>query len=53
MENLAHSSPLEKSKAPQGTAELLPVVYEELRRLAAQKLAQEKRGQTLQARPYG
>jgi RNA polymerase sigma factor (TIGR02999 family) len=29
--------------------ELLPLVYEELRRLAAQKLAQEKPGQTLQA----
>jgi RNA polymerase sigma factor (TIGR02999 family) len=28
---------------------LLPVVYEELRRLAAHKLAQEKPGQTLQA----
>jgi RNA polymerase sigma factor (TIGR02999 family) len=32
------------------TAEaLLPLVYEELRRLAAQKLSQEKPGQTLQA----
>src|SRR5262249_9518731 len=29
--------------------ELLPLVYQELRRLAAQKLAQEKPGQTLQA----
>src|SRR5881396_1934823 len=29
--------------------QLLPLVYEELRRLAAQKLAQEKPGQTLQA----
>jgi RNA polymerase sigma factor (TIGR02999 family) len=29
--------------------QLLPVVYEELRRLAAQKLAREKSGQTLQA----
>ena len=28
---------------------LLPLVYEELRRLAAQKLSNEKRGQTLQA----
>ena len=28
---------------------LLPLVYDELRRLAAQKLAQEKPGQTLQA----
>ncbi len=33
---------------PQATAQLLPLVYEELRRLAAQKLAQEKPGQTLQ-----
>jgi RNA polymerase sigma factor (TIGR02999 family) len=30
-------------------AELLPLVYDELRRLAAQKLVQEKPGQTLQA----
>ena len=29
--------------------ELLPLVYEELRLLAAQKMAQEKPGQTLQA----
>jgi RNA polymerase sigma factor (TIGR02999 family) len=29
--------------------QLMPVVYDELRRLAAQKLAQEKPGQTLQA----
>ena len=29
--------------------ELLSIVYEELRRLAAQKLSQEKPGQTLQA----
>jgi len=33
----------------QATADLLPLVYEELRKLAAQKLAQEKPGQTLQA----
>ena len=33
----------------QASAELLPLVYEELRKLAAQKLAQEKPGQTLQA----
>jgi RNA polymerase sigma factor (TIGR02999 family) len=31
------------------TDELLPLVYEELRRLAAQKMANEKPGQTLQA----
>jgi RNA polymerase sigma factor (TIGR02999 family) len=33
-------------KAPE---ELLPLVYDELRKLAAQKMAQEKPGQTLQA----
>jgi RNA polymerase sigma factor (TIGR02999 family) len=32
-----------------GAEQLLPLVYEELRRLAAQKLAQEAPGQTLQA----
>src|SRR6516162_1093567 len=34
---------------PHAAAQLLPVVYDELRRLAAQRLAQEKAGQTLQA----
>ena len=34
---------------PQAADKLLPLVYDELRRLAAQKLAQEKPGQTLQA----
>jgi RNA polymerase sigma factor (TIGR02999 family) len=34
---------------PQAAEQLLPLVYEELRRLAAQKLAHEKPGQTLQA----
>lgn len=34
---------------PQAAAKLLPLVYEELRKLAAAKLAQEKPGQTLQA----
>ncbi len=34
---------------PQAAAQLLPLVYDELRKLAAQKLAQEKPGQTLQA----
>src|SRR5262245_19558948 len=33
----------------QAAERLLPLVYEELRQLAAQKLAQEKPGQTLQA----
>ena len=34
---------------PHASAQLLPLVYDQLRRLAAQKLAQEKPGQTLQA----
>jgi RNA polymerase sigma factor (TIGR02999 family) len=34
---------------PQAAAQLLPVVYDELRRLASQRLAHEKPGQTLQA----
>src|SRR5499433_3096234 len=34
---------------PHAADELLPLVYDELRKLAAQKLAQEKPGQTLQA----
>jgi len=34
---------------PHAAELLLPLVYEELRKLAAQKLAQEKPGQTLQA----
>src|SRR6187431_2801929 len=41
------------NRAEQGDLEaarqLLPMVYEELRQLAAQRLAQEKPGQTLQA----
>lgn len=34
---------------PQAAAELLPLVYEELRKLADARLAQERNGQTLQA----
>jgi RNA polymerase sigma factor (TIGR02999 family) len=34
---------------PYAAEQLLPLVYDELRRLAAEKLAQEKPGQTLQA----
>src|SRR5436189_763747 len=34
---------------PQAAAALLPLVYDELRKLAAQRLAEEKPGQTLQA----
>lgn len=38
-----------ESGDPAASAQLLPLVYEELRRLAATRLAQEKPGQTLQA----
>jgi hypothetical protein len=34
---------------PQASEQLLPLVYEELRKLAGAKLAHEKPGQTLQA----
>jgi RNA polymerase sigma factor (TIGR02999 family) len=34
---------------PQAADQLLPLVYDELRKLAAQRLAHEKPGQTLQA----
>src|SRR3954452_17493707 len=34
---------------PQAAEQLLPLIYDELRKVAAQKLAQEKSGQTLQA----
>src|SRR5205809_6924482 len=34
---------------PRAAAELLPLVYDELRKLAAARLADEKPGQTLQA----
>jgi hypothetical protein len=33
---------------PHAAEELLPLVYQELRKLAAQRLAQEQPGQTLQ-----
>src|SRR5215831_256186 len=34
---------------PSAAGQLLPLVYDELRKLAAEKIAQEKPGQTLQA----
>lgn len=45
LENL---SSIEKGN-PQAAEQLLPLVYDELRKLAAQKLARESPGQTLQA----
>ncbi|MBI2512532.1 MAG: sigma-70 family RNA polymerase sigma factor [Opitutae bacterium] len=37
-----------EARDPQGAAQLLPLMYEELRRSAAQKLAHQPAGQTLQ-----
>ena len=34
---------------PRAAEQLLPLIYDELRRLAAEKMAQERPGQTLQA----
>jgi hypothetical protein len=36
----------------QAAEQLLPLVYDELRKLAAQKMANEAPGQTLQPRPF-
>ena len=45
-----HADPLsDPGRRRQAAEQLLPLVYEELRKLAAQKMAQEKPGQTLQA----
>ena len=41
--------PATEHAGPCATEQLLPLVYDELRRLAIQRLAQEKPGQTLQA----
>ena len=38
-----------ESGAPSAAKQMLPLVYQELRKLAAAKLAYEKPGQTLQA----
>src|SRR5438270_553088 len=40
--------PSEPADRPHAAGQLLPLVYEELRKLAARKLAHEKPGQTLQ-----
>src|SRR5262245_26018412 len=48
MSDITHLLSAIEQGDPQAAEQLLPLVYEELRRLAAQKLAQEKPGQTLQ-----
>src|SRR6188508_1548853 len=49
MSDLTHILSSIEGGDPHAAVQLLPLVYDELRRLAAQKLAQEKPGQTLQA----
>jgi RNA polymerase sigma factor (TIGR02999 family) len=49
MSNVTHILSQIESGDPSAAEQLLPLVYEELRKLAAARLAQEKPGQTLQA----
>ena len=49
MSDVTHLLDAAAAGDPKAAAELFPLVYDELRRLAAHRLAQEKPGQTLQA----
>src|SRR6516162_6305283 len=49
MSDVTHILSAIEAGDPSAAGELLPLVYDELRQLAAQKLVQEKPGQTLQA----
>ena len=49
MNDVTHSVGRIEQGQLQAAGQLLPLVYDELRRLAARKLAREKPGQTLQA----
>ncbi len=49
MADVTHILSQIESGDPSAAEQLLPLVYEELRRLAAARLAHEKPGQTLQA----
>src|SRR5438270_6181621 len=49
MSDLSHILSALEQGDPHAAEQLLPLVYQELRALAAQRLAQEKPGQTLQA----
>src|SRR5437588_7237493 len=49
MSEVTHIPSAVEQGDPHAAEQLLPLVYDELRRLAAQKLASEKPGQTLQA----
>src|SRR5437588_12640062 len=49
MSEVSRILPAIEQGEPHAAEQLLPLVYDELRKLAAQRLAQEKPGQTLQA----
>jgi RNA polymerase sigma factor (TIGR02999 family) len=49
MSDVTHILSAIEQGEPHAAEQLLPLVYDELRKLAAQRLAQEKPGQTLQA----
>jgi RNA polymerase sigma factor (TIGR02999 family) len=49
MSDITHILSAIEQGDPHAAEQLLPLVYDELRKLAAQRLAQEKPGQTLQA----
>jgi RNA polymerase sigma factor (TIGR02999 family) len=49
MSELTHILSAIEQGDPHAAEQLLPLIYDELRKLAAQKLAQEKPGQTLEA----
>jgi RNA polymerase sigma factor (TIGR02999 family) len=49
MDNVTHILSAIEQGDPQAAHQLLPLVYDELRKLAAQKLAHEKPGHTLEA----
>ena len=49
MQGTSHTTDQSGSTSPHTAAELLPLVYDELRRVAAHRLAQEKPGQTIEA----
>jgi ECF sigma factor len=49
MTNLTNILDAVDRREPQAAEQLLPLVYDELRKLAVLKMAQEKPGQTLQA----
>jgi RNA polymerase sigma factor (TIGR02999 family) len=49
MSDVTHILTAIEAGDPRAAEQLLPLVYDELRKLAAQRLAQEKPGQTLQA----